>query len=177
MEKHFYIGEGAEADQLLAETRELWSVCREAQQRLAEDYGADSLVATRGIGWRNKVTGLFFAQKVDRPYLKYAYRVAGGYAYLPRKKTQEGKELARRLREEKSLHFSVSRHIVRALKVGRIVRGTSHLYESTAGYAGNSIFLAIPGSQEPCEGIDPFPAIPEWFREVRESEWLAGQGF
>lgn len=64
MEKHFYIGEGPEADALVAEVLEREKVTHEARKALISEYEADGLILSV---WNDgKVTGLAFNKLTSR---------------------------------------------------------------------------------------------------------------
>lgn len=182
MEKHFYIGEGPEAEELIAETLARGNVVSEARKALITEYEADGLILSR---WNNgKVAGLAFEKPTSRPYLKGETRTLGheGYGYYPKLNTKEGKRLASRLSSEE-LTFSMSKFILDKLHLHRLVTGPSHvsrtgcaLYYSVAGIVSGKVLVSIPGGKEREGGEDPFPEVPAWLREVKESEWLAVQG-
>ena len=53
------------------------------------------------------------------------------------------------------------------------------IFEAAAGITEDlkKILVVIPGTKEKSPGCTaPFPAVPEWLREVKESEFLAAQG-
>ena len=183
MEKHFYIGEGPEADALVAEALEREKATHEAREALISEYEADGLILSV---WNDgKVTGLAFNRPTHRPYLKGETRTSGeeGYGYYPKLSTKEGKRLAQKL-EAEELTFSASKFILDRLRLHRIATGphsasrTGHaVYYSVAGIASGKILVKIPGSKNPeHDGTQSFPSIPSWLREVKESEWLAVQG-
>lgn len=182
MEKHYYIGEGPQAEELIVETLERENVAREARKALIADYEADGLILSV---WRDgKVTGLTFDKPTSRPYLKGETRLSNreGYGYYPKLNTKEGKRLAKRL-EAEELTFSQSNFILDKLRLRRTVAGPSSasrtgcaLYYSVAGIVSGKVLVSIPGGKEWEEGEDPFPEVPAWLREVKESEWLAAQG-
>ena len=96
MEKHFYIGEGPEAEELIAETLERENVAREARKALVAEYETDGLILSV---WDNgKIAGLAFDKPTSRPYLKGETRLSNGegYGYYPKLSTKEGKRLAER---------------------------------------------------------------------------------
>lgn len=182
MEKHFYIGEGPEAEELIAETLERENVAREARKALVAEYETDGLILSV---WDNgKIAGLAFDKPTSRPYLKGETRLSNGegYGYYPKLSTKEGKRLAERLKAEE-LTFSRSNFILDKLRLRRMVAGASSasrtgcaLYYSVAGIISGKILVSIPGNKENEHGRDPFPEVPAWLREVKESEWLAVQG-
>ena len=182
MEKHFYIGEGPEAEALISEALARENVARKARKALIAEYETDGLILSV---WNDgKVTGLAFEKPTIRPYLKGETRLSNGegYGYYPKLSTKEGKRLAQKL-EAEELTFSMSKLILDKLRLHRMVAGPSQssrtgsaLYYSVAGIVSGKILVSIPGSKESGHGRDPFPKVPAWLREVKESEWLAVQG-
>lgn len=95
MEKHFYIGEGPEAQALISEALARESVARKARKALIAEYETDGLILSV---WNDgKVTGLAFEKPTIRPYLKGETRLSNGegYGYYPKLSTKEGKRLAK----------------------------------------------------------------------------------
>lgn len=170
MERHYFIGEGPEAEKLIAATLARSEVARKARLALMHDYSSDGLLLSGGRD--GSIVGLSFKEKRDIPFLKGGDRIEGGYAYYPKMNTKKGKELAQRLKEG-NLTFSASHFIVDALKLEHFAFSESRMYVSVAGTSENlkCILVGIPG-----ERGDTFPVIPEWMREVKVSEWLAAQG-
>lgn len=175
MEKHYYIGEGPEAEKLIAATLEQSKVSEEARRALMADYGADGVIESRGFN--NTVVGLGFKEKIDVPFLKGHELLSGGYAYYPKRNTKDGKELAKRL-NDKRLSFDHSRFILDYLKANRTVIEGTKVIMSAACISEDmkKILVVIPGVAEKVPFSDPFPAVPEWLQEVKESEFLAAQG-
>ena len=176
MEKHYYIGEGPEAEKLIAATLARHEVATEARMALMQAYGADGLIKRNWDG--GSIVGLGFKQKTDAPYLKGGEKVSDGYAYYPKRNTKSGKELAKRLEDER-LIFNASCFILDALSISRMVFEGRKIFEAAAGITEDlkKILVVIPGTKEKSPGCtDPFPAVPEWLREVKESEFLASQG-
>lgn len=182
MEKHYYIGEGSQAEELIAETLERENVAREARKTLMVEYEADGLVLS--VWDHGKVAGLAFDKPTSRPYLKRETELSNGkgYGYYPKLNTKEGKRLSQKL-EAKELTFSLSDFILDKLHLHRTVAGPNSLsrtgcalYRSAAGIISGKVLVSIPGSKDREHGGDPFPEVPAWFREVKESEWLAAQG-
>lgn len=170
MERHYFIGEGPEAEKLIAATLARSEVARKARLALMHDYSSDGLLLSGGRD--GSIVGLSFKEKRGIPFLKGGDRIKGGYAYYPKMNTKKGKELAQRLKEG-NLTFSASHFIVDALKLEHFAFSGSRMYVSVAGTSENlkCILVSIPG-----ERGDTFPVIPEWMREVKKSEWLAAQG-
>lgn len=175
MEKHFFIGEGTEAEKLIASMLARREVARKARLSLMHDYGSDGLLLSGGR--EGSIVGLSFKEKKDIPFLKGGNRIEGGYAYYPKMNTKKGKELSKRL-DDKDLTFSASHFIIDALKLERFAFSGRRMYVSVAGTSEDlkKILVSIPGDREEGRPSDDFPAVPEWMREVKESEWLAAQG-
>lgn len=172
MDKNFFIGEGPEAEALIAEVKERRQTVGEARNALQKEYGADGLLS-RGDG--REICGLAFREQRTLPFLKGEVRLENGFGYYAKKNCKEGKDLSAKLRAPE-LQFSTSDHIIHKLKLNRMCVGAAApglaLYRSAAGYVGNKILVSIPNS----ESSDPMPEVPAWLREVKESEWLAAQG-
>ena len=180
MEKNYYIGEGPEAEALIAEIKGLREAANNARDVVQQEYGADGLVL-HGRG--GKVCGLAFIEKQNKPFLKGEVRLEKGFGYYPKLNCKQGKELASKLGAPE-LQFNTNDYILTKLKLHRMCGGPHRasrtgmaLYLSVAGYAENKILVSIPGPKDldRMHG-DPMPEVPIWFREVKESEWLAAQG-
>ncbi len=177
MKRHYFIGEGPEAKALFDKTWARFNACNDARNKLCKEYEADMLVTTDpGPVSGGKVVGLWFREAVFRPYLKGGEYRDGGYIYSPNRRTKEGRALAKRLEEDESLTFSCSSFILKELGINRIVFENLTMYWCTAGFAGDKVLLTVPGPKEPVEGVDPWPEIPAWFREVKKSKFLKAQG-
>lgn len=186
MERHYFIGEGPEAAALIAEANERWQASCDARMRLLKDYGADFFMEELyGLERGGRLEGLGFHERVKRPYLKGEERTEMGYAYYPKLSTREGKALAKRLEEEKELHFCTDVFILKKLGISRILREGGRLHWCWAGWVEDKVLLSVPGPKSPKtfeerkklnSGIDLWPNIPDWLREVKESEFLAVQG-
>lgn len=174
MEKHYFIGEGPEAEKLISAMLEREKVAREARNSLMNDYGIDRLYL-----WRDgSVASLGFKEKTDASFLKGGKKKSDGlYSYLPKLNTKAGKELAMRLKDE-NLTFSVSNFILDSLNLHRSSFDSFKMFVSVAGVTKDKkILVLIPGTKEKSpECPDPFPAVPEWLLEVKESEFLAALG-
>lgn len=176
MEKRFFIGEGPEAEKLIASMLARSEVARKARLSLMHDYESDGLLLSGGRD--GSIVGLSFKEKRDIHFLKGGNKIEGGYAYYPKMNTKKGKELSKRL-DDKDLTFSASHFIINTLKLERFAFSGCRMYFSVAGTSEDlkKILVSIPGDREE-EGrpSNNFPDIPEWMREVKESEWLAAQG-
>lgn len=178
--KNFFIGEGPEAEALIAEIKGLREAANNARDVVQQEYGADGLVL-HGRG--GKVCGLAFIEKQNKPFLKGEVRLEKGFGYYPKLNCKQGKELASKLGAPE-LQFNTNDYILTKLKLHRMCDGPHRasrtgmaLYLSVAGYAENKILVSIPGPKDldRMHG-DPMPEVPTWFREVKESDWLAAQG-
>lgn len=187
MERHYFIGEGPEAKELITKTWARLNVCNNARDKLLKQYEADNVVTSKSnITGGGRVVALWFKEPVQRPYLKGGERLEGGNFYYPNRRTKEGKELARRLKEDEALTFDYSTFILKTLGISRIVFDEAlTMHYCTAGFADGKVLLSVPGPKFPKDleerkklglSIDPWPVIPDWLREVKESEFLAVQG-
>lgn len=169
----FFIGEGPEAQSLIADVHARSEAAHAAREALRNEYGADNVLISR---WNGQCTGLFFKEKQKVPHLKGEERVEDGYGYSPRKSSKAGKALAEKI-SNPSLRFQTSDFIVSALKLSRMVINGRSMFSTVAGIVDGKLLVKIPGGHEPkTPGRDPMPEVPTWLREVKESEWLAAQG-
>ena len=172
MEKNYYIGEGPEAEALIAEVQARREVVGNARSAVQAEYGADGLLSCNNGG---EICGLVFKEKQNCPFLKGELRLPDGYGYYAKKNCKQGKELSAKLRAA-DLQFSPSDHIVKKLNINRMCFGASGpgmaIYSTAAGFVGGKIIVSIPAAEKG----DPMPPIPAWFREVKESEFIAAQG-
>lgn len=172
MEHKFYIGDGEEAKAIISETQNAIQKFNSECVSLAEEYGAEGVALMNG-----KPTGLVFKDKPDLPYLKVSTQRDGECFCYPLLNFKTGKELSSKLNAIQKV--TASEHIIEVLGVGRWIAG-KHLgsqtgmamYHSVAGYGSGVLVVKIPTG----EGGDEMPTVPEWLREVKESEFLAAQG-
>ena len=178
--KKFFIGEGAEAEALIAEVRERRETVNNARDAVQKEYGADGLMLN---GRGGNAIGLAFKEQQRMPYLKGEVRLEEGFGYYPKLNCKQGKELALKL-DAPELQFNANNYILGKLKLHRMCAGPHAasrtgmaLYSSAAGYAENKVLVSIPDPKD-IDGRhgDPMPDVPTWFREVKESEFLAAQG-
>lgn len=175
--KTYYIGEGPEAEALIAEVKELIKAVKNARAVIQQEYGADALV----VGHDGQPRGLAFTEKQNKPYLKGEVRSKDAYGYYPKRNCKQGKELASKLAAPE-LKLDISDYILSKLKLHRMCVGSCAdsstglaMYSSVAGYAGGKVLMSIP-SLPAIENSDPMTSVPAWFREVKKSELLAAQG-
>lgn len=179
VQHHYYIGEGPEADALIAELKSREDKARKARMNILKEYGADALVMS--VWKRGNPAGLGFKEKQNLPFLKGGTRYDEGFAYYPKRSTKAGKELAVKL-EAPELEFEASDYIIKTLKLHRMEAGRhsgSHtgmaLYHSVAGYCDGKLLVKIPAGKSGSV-LDPMLEIPAWLRPCKESEFLAAQG-
>ena len=172
MEKNYYIGEGPEAEALIEEVQARREVVSSARSAVQTAYGADGLLSRNNGG---EICGLVFKEKQSCPFLKGEMRLPDGYGYYAKKNCKQGKDLSAKLRAP-DLQFSPSDHIVKKLNINRMCVGPSGtgmaIYSTAAGFVDGKIILSIPAAEKG----DTMPSIPAWFREVKESEFIAAQG-
>lgn len=176
MNYKFYIGEGEKAramfDEMLAD-RNFASIYRNA---LIELTGAENLFYYAAEPDRPR--GFVFAEQKDRPGLKFGAAVDGGFTYFPDRETSDGQHYEELLSDAK-LRFDAELDFLRQLGVKGEAYGYCHhcrnahaVYRPRVFWVSGqyAIFLKIP------ETLDPYPELPAWIQEVKESEWLARQG-
>jgi hypothetical protein len=172
MDHKYYVGEGPEAKSLIAETGGAIQKFHSECQEVADEYGAEGCFTVGRC-----VIGLMFKEKSENDFLSLFEQNEDGYCYKPRRNFKAGKELQNRLDAIQTVR--PSEFIVNKLGVSRMSAG-KHLgsrtgmamYHSVAGYNHGVLVVKIPAG----EGGDPMPTVPEWLREVKESEFLAAQG-
>lgn len=184
----FYIGEGPVALEIIAEVNAGLESKRKARQKLQDDvvalsfdgiwtadgYMSGDLVA--GVGSKERLTA---EEERARGVKFYAtMREDSGYAYKPRLNTKEGKKLKSMIDEANKSAFSHSAHITKRTGMEYMVLCSSNLRRSAACCTDDRIFVRVPVPMgvDPNESADKAPVPPVWFREVLESEWLAGLG-
>ncbi len=89
-------------------------------------------------------------------------------------RTERGKELVRRIRRERILHFNPEQFILDALQAHRtLVSKEGKKAYSWAFCSGGRICVSIPGGKRRLPETPPFPTLPYWLEEVSETEWKA----
>ena len=170
MERRFYIGDGPRNNQLVQMVLEKIACCRAAREKLALDFGA-----VKTWEYKGRITGIAYCKRMEGfPWLTFVRSTGQFFVYCGNTDTTKGRELAQRIRCDKSLYFSPEQFILKTLRVQREVpgeRGVKHL--SWAFCAEGRICVSIPGSKKPVPEIDPFPKIPYWLEEVSYLEWNA----
>ncbi len=173
MQYRYYLGKGAEATALLQDVRTKICDRNLARMALCQEYAA---IAVYMVG--NRVAGLVFDADREENYLKFeCVMPGGGHAFTPRRNTRQGKLLSQRIATDPIIHFDAGTYIVEQLHVGRTVFEHLEIFETIAGFVDDTVLVQIPlGHENGMRGIDPFPTIPGWLQEVKESEFLKEQG-
>jgi hypothetical protein len=178
----FFIGSKEESKELMDSILADINAKREAAVKIAQEQGAET--AVRGHG--GKVIGLAFESEVSLPHLKYEGTVRSDTDdekpcpwYSPRRNNKAGKELAAILKNIPAVPSFSSSAIQRLdlehAVVGRHHSGQTCMAHAAAGFGQGQILLKIPTNPHGVEA-SVFGNIPPWFKEVKESEFLAAQG-
>ena len=169
MEYYFFTGEGPDAKKIIEDGSARAATAQKLRDALLADYGAEAMVIQ---SWTERPIGICFSSEQNSPWLRpcTAYR-GEGHAYYGRRSTWEGRQLNDRLLDER-LHFSWSAFIVGRTGTYVLRREGRMIYHTVAGVVDGRILLKIPrhSFETGC------PDVPEWFREIRESVFLALQG-
>lgn len=179
MQWKFYIGGGLKAEGFIRQAEERKKLVYAKRRELMEEYGADGLVMSAGFTYGTPIA-LGYREKQSRPYLRGETRCRDGYYYLPRLSTKSGKELAAKL-ENPDMVFDQSDYVIHNLGLFHVAHGSMvaggryRICQSVAAYGNGMVLVQIPyESDAECEKFAQ--KIPSWFREVKESEFLAAQG-
>lgn len=179
MQWKFYIGDGWEAEVFIRQAEERKKLVYAKRKALMDEYEADGLVMAAGFTYGTPMA-LGYKEKQSRPYLRGETQCQDGYYYFPRLNTKAGKELAAKL-EDPDMVFDKSDYVVEKLGLVHIAHGALaaggryRVYQTMASYGDGKILVKIPCENTvECEKI--IQKIPVWFREVKESEFLAAQG-
>lgn len=189
MDKHkFYIGEGPVALEIIAEVKAKYSAQKEARAPLEEHLKTtpfEGMWEDRSFMSKSTVGGVCARERLleteERDLGVKFFSVlhdGSGYAYKPRLNTKVGKKLKAMIDEANKSAFSHSAHITRRTGMERMVFGSRNLRYSVGCCTDDRIFVKVPVpmGNAPDESADKSPVPPVWFREVLESEWLAGLG-
>lgn len=177
MEYRYFLSDSAEAKQIIEACITKIEERNVKRRTVLQEYGADTFVASRG--GHGNLLGIVYKEKQESPWLKLDYEdKVHGFVYKPKRNIKRGRALSDAMQDE-GMSFIPSEFLVRECHAGRCLSeyrfGQHILVFSTAGFADGVIFLKIPDNGQE-EGGDPFPDIPGWLREVKESEWLMAQG-
>lgn len=179
MQWKFYIGDGWEAEGFILAAEERKNLVYAKRRALMDEYGADGLILSSGFTYGTPIA-LGFREKQSRPYFKGEARCKDGYYYFPRLTTKAGKELAAKL-DDPDVIFDKSDYVIESLGLFHVEHGSMasggkcRLYQSVGSYGNGLILVKIPYKNDAeCEKL--LQKIPPWFREVKESEFLAPQG-
>ncbi len=176
MQYRFYIGKGDVAAKIISEmisTMLYASVYRDA---LIEQSGADNIFFYPNEPDRPR--GLVYGKRENRVGLKFGAAIEAGFTYFPDNTVEEGRKFEESLSDPR-LRFDQEVWLLDEFNIIGEVRGyCEHCRNIHAVFKPRAfrpdgkfeIFLKIP------TGISPYPTLPEWFKEVKESVWLAEQG-
>lgn len=176
MQYRFYIGKGEEAARLVSEMVHAMLHASAYRDALIEQHGARNLFCYANEPDRPR--GFVYGDRKDRQGLKFGAAVQGGFTYFPDNATEDGKKFEELL-SDPGLRFDQEIWLLKALNVAGEARGyCEHCRNIHALFKPRAfrpdgkfeIFLKIPAA------MSPYPVLPEWCRETRESEWLAEQG-
>lgn len=176
MRYRFYIGKGDEATRLVAEMISARFFASAYRDALIEQSGAHNLFFYANEPDRPR--GFVYGSQEERQGLKFGAAIKGGFTYFPDSALEEGRKFEELLSDSR-LRFDQEVYLLKALNISGEARGYCEhcrnlraLFKPQAFRPDNKfeIFLKIP------VGMDPYPEIPGWFREVKESVWLARQG-
>lgn len=181
----FYIGEGPVALEIIAEVKAGLEARRKARQKLQGDvvalsfYGiwtadGSSGAPVEGVASKERLSA---EEELARGVTFYAVMRDGScYAYKPRRNTKGGKKLKAMIDEANKSVFSHGKHIIRRTGMEYMVLTPRNLRLSSACCTDDRIFVRVPvpTGVDHKEVAGKAPVPPVWFREVLESEWLAG---
>lgn len=181
MKFRYFVAEGPEAQRIAAEGLELVNQDEGQMVAIIERFGADT-------AWTNRTGIVALAWKAeegekpaDRTPFRYDSTEWSGdtryYLYKPDRRTKAGKEAAKFIGSFKRFNFSD--YATKAFNVSAWVAGSDgasrtgmSMFLSSAGYVKNQLVFRIPVPEN--ESLpDRFPAIPECFREIKHSEFIA----
>lgn len=166
MKRYFYLGDGPKNDWLVQKVCERIDRCRAAREQLAKDYGACKLWEQGG-----RIAGLAYRKRMNVSWLVLACSTGQYLVYRGNTDTQKGREVMQGLRDDKKLLFDPEAYILEVLRAQRLLRVNGCTVCSWAFCARGKIGLSIPGSKKRMPETEPFPALPDWLREVSGSEW------
>lgn len=176
MQYRFYIGKGKDAARLVSEMVSAMLFAAVYRDALIEQSGANNLFFYANEPDRPR--GFVYGDRKDRQGLKFGAAVKGGFTYFPDNATEDGKKFEELLSDPR-LRFDQEIWFLKALNVTGVASGyCEHCRNIHALFKPRAfrpdgkfeIFLKIPAE------MSPYPVLPEWCKEVKESVWLAGQG-
>lgn len=176
MQYRFYIGKGDVAAKLISEMISAMLYASVYRDALIEQSGADNLYFYANEPDRPR--GFVYGKREDRVGLKFGAAIEGGFTYFPDHTVEEGRKFEELLSDSR-LRFDQELLLLEELNLTGEVRGyCEHCRNVHAVFKPRAfrpdgkfeIFLKIPAT------MAPYPELPEWFMEVKESVWLAAQG-
>lgn len=174
MKYKFYIGEGAEAEKMISECISAEHYASIYRCAAIESAGAANLYCY--YLEPDCPRGFVFKTREEREGFRFGAAVNGGFTYFPDPSTDKGKTYQDMLCDQR-LRFHAEAWLLRALNIhaeahGRCehCRNAHARYKARALWENRQIYLKIPSE------ANPYPEIPQWLREVKESQWLAAQG-
>jgi hypothetical protein len=184
MKRNFYIGEGKEAKAAIDAGWAKVQVFRDAGNALLNGMPEGTKLCSRDSG-RGIIIGFGIQQELsadERARLGLSPDVPrpdsdGKHipTYKPNSRSNNGKELRKRINAVNRLHTTFSKEVIAALGIDRWCHDGSKVFMSSAGCTDTALLVSIPGSPDDGQS-DKFPDIPDFLREVKESEFLAAQG-
>lgn len=176
MQYRFYIGKGEVAAKIVSEMVSAMLYASVYRDALIEQSGANNLFFYANEPDRPR--GFVYGKREDYPGLKFGAVIEGGFTYFPDNTVEKGKMFEKLLADPK-LRFDQEVYLLGAINITGDVRGycehcrNIHSIFKPRAFRPDrkfEIFLKIPAE------MSPYPEIPEWFKEVKESTWLAMQG-
>lgn len=178
MQYSYYVGEGREAQTLIAEAKEKETLFAKAARELVCSFPNACAGVHRGD--RGPLIGIAFAieSQLDDAQcrelgLKIKYEIINNLlAYFPNMRSNKGKELNSRIQALNRLHTTVSAYIINKLNVDRWLFDGRCMFKLSVGIKDGKIFVRIPGAPNDKERA-AFPTFPAWFRAPATADELA----
>lgn len=198
--KRYFIGQGDEAQEIINRVFDKRDEWRGTIEEIEREFSMKGFVGVWDKGRGNVMSGYdgiqgpFSDRKLTKDEeaelgVKYVdcerkfddkgfEPISVSYMYAPRLNTKKGKEMKAMLDEKNKMAFSPHRYIIDELKCFRFYGSGGKLYHSSAGIVNETLLVVIPhgSGRDEIMGKEDFPILPEWMREVKESEFLAFQG-
>jgi hypothetical protein len=180
MQYTYLVGEGPEAQAVIAEAERLYNIYQEALLELWNDFPDGTSRASSG---GNCVSGFLRAE--NKPFTAVQMRTlgvrvkrlvkncpeAGQYEYVPDSRTKAGRVLEEKIAFVNAKATSCSDAVINTLHLGRTLykRMDRRLHSSAALAKGGKLYIIIPGTPDDKSGVK-FPEIPAWLRAPRDEE-------
>lgn len=164
---YMFVGEGPEADALIARVRARKEDTDARRLALCEEHGADGLL----MDWWDaaRPIALYYLEKQDRPYLKNETRQDGRWCYYPKRSTKMGKALKAAL-DSDDVYFSASSMILQDLSLQVLTSTYRSVLKSNAGCTDTQVVVILPVDMDDLASMAVKSRVPSWFREVTQSE-------